>query len=106
MLLCCYYTHTHTLQKFLEAEINLHPMFFGPKLQDTVRARVREEVEGNIVETYGYVVQVLDFADIGKGVIDSTTAYAKFTVKYNALLFRPFINEVCDVIVDSVNQVG
>lgn len=81
-------------------------MFFGPKLQDTVRARVREEVEGNIVETYGYVVQVLDFADIGKGVIDSTTAYAKFTVKYNALLFRPFINEVCDVVVDSVNQVG
>lgn len=92
----------------LIAEINLHPSLFGSKLKATVRKRVIEEKEGQSVPKYGYVVSVMAINDddIGAGVVDSTNGFAKFMVRYQALLFRPFKNEVCDAVVESVTQVG
>ena len=92
---------------YLTAEIDLHPSHFGTKLKATVRQRLMKEKEGTSVDQYGYVVYVvaIDDEDIGAGVVDSTTGYAKFVVRYLALLFRPFKNEVCDAVVQSVSTV-
>ena len=94
-------------QMYLTAEIDLHPSHFGTKLKATVRQRLMKEKEGTSVDQYGYVVYVvaIDDEDIGAGVVDSTTGYAKFVVRYLALLFRPFKNEVCDAVVQSVSTV-
>lgn len=93
---------------YLTAEIDLHPSHFGTKLKATVRQRLMKEKEGTSVDQYGYVVYVvaIDDEDIGAGVVDSTTGYAKFVVRYLALLFRPFKNEVCDAVVQSVSTLG
>ena len=40
-----------------------------------------------------------------KGVIQDTTAFAKFHVTYTCIVFRPFKGEVLDCIVTSVNKV-
>jgi len=91
----------------LTAEIDLHPAFFGTKLKDTVRQQVIKMKEGTSVEKYGYIISIVEIKDedIGAGVVDSTSGHAKFLVRYEALLFRPFKNEVCDAVVQSVTQV-
>lgn len=41
---------------------------------------------------------------VSQGVIQDTTAFAKFHVKYTCIVFRPFKGEVLDCIVTSVNK--
>ena len=93
---------------YLTAEIDLHPSFFGKNLADTVRKRLVAEKAGKSEGKYGYILSILniDDKDIGAGVVDSTSGYAKFIVRYEALLMRPFKSEVCDTVVTQVTQVS
>ena len=45
------------------------------------------------------------FLPRAQGVIQDTTAFAKFHVTYTCIVFRPFKGEVLDCIVTSVNKV-
>ena len=40
------------------------------------------------------------------GKIDSLTGFVKFRIKYDAVMFRPFRNEVLDAPVKSVTEMG
>ncbi len=69
---------------------------------------VKEEVEGLALATYGYVVHVIQIPEnsIKFGIIEYDTGNVTCYVKYDALLLRPFINEVVDAIVMQCNNIG
>ncbi|KMS65232.1 hypothetical protein BVRB_038070, partial [Beta vulgaris subsp. vulgaris] len=56
--------------------------------------------------TYGYTILVTHLKSYGKGLFNVDTGWAHFPVKYLALVFRPFRNEVLPAEVFAVNQSG
>lgn len=94
--------------KQLSRDLLLHPMHFGPKLHDIIRLRLIEEVEGTSMGKYGYVITVTEVRDedIGRGVIQDNSGFVCFNIRYRAILFRPFKNQVLDAVVTVVNQLG
>ena len=94
--------------KQLEHEIVLEPQHFGPKLRATLVRLLKEQVEGLALATYGFVVNAIDVPekDIQSGIIEYDTGNVVFTVKYTALLLRPFIHEVLDAVVGQCNPLG
>lgn len=95
--------------KRLEHEVLLEPEFFGPHLTREIRRKLRDEVEGTVVEKDGIVIAVMetnDVNEIGKGLVEYETGMASFMVNYSAIVFRPFIHEVIDAHVSVVNEHG
>jgi DNA-directed RNA polymerase II subunit RPB7 len=92
--------------KQLEHDIKLHPKFFGRKMNEILIKRLHTEVEGTCTGRYGYIICVTTVDSIGQGSIIEGTGLAKFTIKYKAIVFRPFKGEVMDAIVTQVNQMG
>ena len=65
------------------------------------------QVEGSCTGRHGYIVMVTNIVHISEGMItDDGTARAKFHVKYSAIAFRPFKNEVLDCVVVQVTKFG
>ena len=89
-------------------ELTLEPRFMGKKVREMVHERLKDAVEGKLVPNVGFVVTVLRITDdwMGTGLIDNLTGGSVYKVPYEAIVFRPFKNEVLDVIVTSVNNYG
>ena len=65
------------------------------------------QVEGTCSGRYGFIVMVTRMEDPGMGeVTDDGTARAKFHIKYDCIVFRPFKGEVVDAVVTQVNKFG
>lgn len=94
--------------KTLEHEIVLEPIHFGPKLKATIVRLLKEEVEGLALANYGFVITVIKVPEekIRSGIIEYDTGNVVFYVKYEALLLRPFVNEVLDATVSQCNELG
>uniref|UniRef100_A0AC35TIZ0 DNA-directed RNA polymerase II subunit RPB7 n=1 Tax=Rhabditophanes sp. KR3021 TaxID=114890 RepID=A0AC35TIZ0_9BILA len=90
----------------LEHEISLHPKYFGPKLMDTVKDKLFNEVEGTCTGKYGFVISVTFIDAIGHGMIQPGRGLVNYNVKYKAIVFRPFKNQVMDAVVSQINKVG
>lgn len=92
----------------LVKELKLEPQDMGKRIQEMVHARLKEAVEGKLIGNSGFVISVLNISDdwMGKGALDNSTGGAVYKVGYEAIVFRPFKNEVLDVIVSSVNAHG
>lgn len=93
--------------KDLRKDILLEPKHLGAQLKDRVKQRVLDEMDGQCLGKYGYVVNILDIKDenISPGPIDMDTGSVRVEVWYTALLLRPFKNEVLDAVVVSANEV-
>eukprot|EP00124_Ichthyophonus_hoferi_P002680 Ihof_evm5s193 gene=Ihof_evmTU5s193 len=87
-------------------ELVLAPQYFGPKLRKVLKAKLHREVEGTCSGRYGYIIAVTQIVEIGKGKIMETKGLVTFPIKYNAVVFRPFKNEVLDGIVTQVTKAG
>ncbi|EPX71505.1 DNA-directed RNA polymerase complex II subunit Rpb7 [Schizosaccharomyces osmophilus] len=94
--------------KELSLTITLHPSYFGPRMQDYLKAKLLADVEGTCSGQYGYIICVLDSntINIDKGRVVPGQGYAEFEVKYRAVLWRPFRGEVVDAVVTTVNKMG
>lgn len=86
--------------------ISLEPKYFGPGLNEIIRAQLYRQIEGTCTGQHGYILAIVSVDRIGSGVIADTGASASFEVGYTAILLRPFRNEVVDGIVESVNKMG
>ena len=86
----------------------LEPRFMGKQIREMVHQRLKEAVEGKLEPNVGYIVTVLRIGDewMGKGRIDNMTGGVIYNITYEALVFRPFKNEVVDVIVTEVSNLG
>jgi len=92
----------------LTADLTLMPKDMGRRLDQLVEERLRETYEGKINGENGYVVIVLKVMDDwkGSGVLEETYGAARYKIKFDALVFRPFKNEVVDGIVTDVVEHG
>lgn len=94
--------------KTLTRELLLHPQFLGPSIEHVIRQKMIDEVEGTSLGKDGWCVCVLGIRpeDIGDGKIsEEEIGMVSFHIKYTAILFRPFKNEVLDVIVQVATEV-
>jgi DNA-directed RNA polymerase II subunit RPB7 len=92
----------------LVKELSLEPAFMGKNVREMVQARLKDAVEGKVIPYVGFVIHVVQIGEgwIGTGVIDNDTGASVYHVSYEALVFRPFLNEVLDMIVTTVNGSG
>ena len=116
----------------LEKELEIQPRFFGPKLQQEVERRLRQEVrafplgvqrrgatpatapaemsrsrlqaEGTCDGQYGFILAVVSVNHFGKGKIREGVGSAVFNIQYKCIAFMPHKGEVLDVVVSSVNK--
>ena len=63
-------------------------------------------MEGTCSGRYGYIVTVMNLINRSPGAIRDGTGFATFQVNFQALVFRPFKDEVLPASVDVVNKVG
>ena len=72
----------------LEHEVLLHPRYFGPKLNTTLRAKLLSEVEGTCSGKYGFIISVTTLDTIGSGYIQPGRGFVLYPIKYKAIVFR------------------
>mmetsp|Transcript_30273 Transcript_30273/g.35730 ORF Transcript_30273/g.35730 Transcript_30273/m.35730 type:complete len:182 (-) Transcript_30273:209-754(-) len=93
----------------LQYEVLMHPETFGPNLKQYIHKRLRDDVEGSVHDTVGVIVAVIKFADdqdVLRGIIEYETGHASYVVDYEAIIYRPFKNEVLDAKVTLVHEHG
>lgn len=88
--------------------MNLHPTYFGPNIRQFLRQKLIADVEGTCDGQFGYIICVLDDNElrIPAGRILPGQGSAEFRVRYRAIVWKPFKNEVVDAIVSAVNKMG
>jgi len=91
----------------LERQVTLHPSYFGRNMHELVKGKLLKDVEGTCTGRY-YIISVMDITEnrISEGRILPGSGLAEFTVKYKAVVWRPFKGETVDAIVNSVNSMG
>lgn len=80
---------------FLKEEakvITLHPSYFGPNMREYLITRLNEEEEGRCTGDH-FVVCVMDMVDIGEGRVIPSSGNAEYTIKYRAIIWKPFRGE-------------
>lgn len=93
------------LMTTLEHTIPLHPSYFTPSIRAYLKQQLYSRVEGTCSGRLGYIVAVVSMHDeILRGLV--VGGQAEFIVKYTAIVYKPFKNEVVDGVVASVNKMG
>ncbi|KAL6230413.1 RNA polymerase Rpb7 [Aspergillus navahoensis] len=93
---------------FLKEEtkvITLHPSYFGPNVREYLINRLNEEEEGRCTGDH-FVICVMDMVDIGEGRVLPGNGQAEYTIKYRAIIWKPFRGETVDALVTSVKPTG
>lgn len=91
----------------LKEQLAIKPRDFGKDMHSIILERLREQVEGNYKADMGYVIIcVTKVEDVGKGLIDVDDGSAVFTVKYEAIAFKLFKNEVVSAKIVRVGYEG
>lgn len=93
------------IMKFQE-ELILPPHILSKNLKSLIRAKLIQKVQGSVTEKYGYLICVIKIGEIPNGIILDTSGDILFTVDYRAVVMKPFVGEVCDGVVDSVDEYG
>ncbi|GAA5838228.1 hypothetical protein JCM3775_004940 [Rhodotorula graminis] len=94
--------------KLLTQDLIMHPSYFNQALRGHLSNELRRQVEGSCSGRLGYVVAVIneeteDGSWRGRIMEDGQ---AVFSLKYRAVVYRPFRGEVVDGVVSSVNKMG
>ncbi|KAI8974091.1 RNA polymerase Rpb7 [Pilobolus umbonatus] len=92
--------------KELSHTITLHPSYFGPNMHQQLKDKLYADVEGTCSGRYGYIITVVSLSSFGKGKILPGSGLSEFKVSYQAIVFKPYKNEVLDGIVTTVNKMG
>jgi DNA-directed RNA polymerase II subunit RPB7 len=61
-------------------------------MHELVTKKLLKDVEGTCTGQY-YIISVMDAFDIGEGRIIPGSGLAEFTVRFRAVVWRPFKNE-------------
>lgn len=90
----------------IERELLLHPRLLGPNVNEHLKQKLLHTVEGSCSGRHGYIISVTEIVSQSKGQIREGTGITCFTIKFNAIVFRPFKGEVLDAVVTKVNKMG
>ncbi|KYN99652.1 putative DNA-directed RNA polymerase II [Plasmodium gaboni] len=84
----------------------IKPSQLGPRYQQYIEDMLRNSVEGQCSVKYGYVICVIRIIHSEPGRVQDGTGMIVVKVKYQAIVFKPFKDEVLDAIVTDVNKLG
>mmetsp|Transcript_3955 Transcript_3955/g.3548 ORF Transcript_3955/g.3548 Transcript_3955/m.3548 type:complete len:176 (-) Transcript_3955:90-617(-) len=92
----------------LRKDIQLEPFYLGKQMRGQVRRKLIEELEGQCLGKYGFVIFILDIDDndILPGLIENDTGSCNVIVWYTAVFLKPFKHQVLDAIVYAVDELG
>lgn len=85
----------------MERVVVLHPSYFDKDTHKNVTEKVFRDAEGTINGTY-YIVCVVSVIDISEPRVLPGSGFAEFTISFQAVVWRPFKDEVCDGLVSNV----
>ncbi len=80
----------------LEQTISLHPSFFGPRVRDYLTNKLFQDAEGTCNGQY-YIICVVDPYDISEGRVLPGIAKAEYTIRYRAVVWKPFRGEIVSI---------
>ncbi|BGP15532.1 hypothetical protein JCM10213_006481 [Rhodosporidiobolus nylandii] len=96
--------------KELTQDLIMHPSYFNASLSSHLSSELRRQVEGSCSGRLGYIIAVIqeekaDGESFHRGRI-MEDGQAVFSIRYRAIVYRPFRGEVVDGVVSSVNKMG
>lgn len=92
--------------KVIEDKIRVPPNMFGSDLEDAILRILRENYERRIVKDVGIVLSVDSAKVISEGTILPGDSGAYYGVKFDALTFTPYVNEVYEADIKEVVEFG
>ncbi|GAB65483.1 DNA-directed RNA polymerase II [Plasmodium cynomolgi strain B] len=84
----------------------IKPSQLGPRYQQFIEDMLRNSVEGQCNAKYGYIICVIRIIHSEPGRVQDGTSMIVVKVKYQAIVFKPFKDEVLDAVVTDVNKLG
>ena len=87
-------------------DVTISPADLSKDLKKIIRVKLIEQITGDCNEKYGYFIKVLKIGDIQNGYIMDGSGDIIFKMSYEAVLFRPFVNEVSDGIIEKILPLG
>ncbi len=78
----------------------------GGELKKTILKNIQQEYEGVLDEDSGLVVAVLGVEKVSEGKIVPNDPGIYYTVEFNALTYKPEVNEVVEGFVSQVTEFG
>ncbi|KAF1992103.1 DNA-directed RNA polymerase II 19 kDa polypeptide [Aulographum hederae CBS 113979] len=89
----------------IERIVNLHPSYFGPKMEDEINKSLTDALEGKNMGSY-FVLCILQNWEISEGRCVPGTGTAEYTVHLKAVVWKPFRGEIVDGRVKNVIENG
>ena len=87
--------------------VAMRPCDLGSFFQQRLEARLRYDLEGSLSKNHdGTVVHISTVTGQSKPRVQDGTGFAVVDVTFNAIVFRPFKNEVIDCLVTEVTRLG
>lgn len=74
----------------IERELLLHPRLLGPNATEHLKEKLLQTAEGSCSGRHGYIISVTGIVSQSKGQIREGTGITSFTMKFTAIVFRPF----------------
>lgn len=90
----------------MQQRIVIEPKYLGKKLEETVRKKLLEEVEGKCLAECGYIISIISINNLYTTQVDEITGSGTFLAEYSALTLYPKKNEVVNAIVHEINKMG
>jgi len=94
--------------KELTQRLDLKPEDFDATLQEKIERRLRQKIEGECLGGLGYVIAVMKMHEEGldEGLLNDVDGTVTYNLKCDAVVCRPFKNEVVDALVIQCNELG
>jgi DNA-directed RNA polymerase II subunit RPB7 len=87
--------------------ITMRPSDLGPFFHQRLESKLRGDLEGSLSKNHdGTIVYIFQITEKSKPRIQDGSGYAVVNVTFEAIVFRPFKNEVIDCVVSEVTRLG
>lgn len=85
----------------------MRPCDLGPFFHQRLEDRLKNELEGSLSKNHdGTIVYIFRITDKSKPRLQDCSGFAVVEVGFEAIVFRPFRNEVIDCVVSEVTRLG
>jgi len=92
--------------KTIEDKMRLPPDMFGSKPEDALLKLVRERFERRLFRDAGIILSVNNVDVLSKGIVIPGDSGAYYKIKFDALTFLPYINEVFNGEIKEIVEFG